>query len=489
MRLKRLFDNQTFSLEANGRINDFFTQTQWLPRLDHYWLGQPLLDDNLTWYEHSSAAYANIGIATKPSTAQLAGMWTLLPWEQDAAGNAISGQGERLVTRQEIDWPLDFAPFKIVPYALGELGHWGEDINGNDIDRACVPNRPAGQHSVLGRRSQHPRPALQPQRPRAQSRLRRPGIVRRRQPQPDSIPALRRAGRRLDRRVPPSIVLQPFGGGLVPNFYHLGPPSFIDPKFDPRFYALRNGMQDGVTSPSSEIADDLTAVRLGMHHRLQTKRGAPGEERIVDWVTFDTNVTCFPDANRDNFGSDVGLADYDLRWHLGDRFRFSPTATPTSSVKDCEPPRSASVDPAADRQLLHRLPRDRRLFEADVVTATVNYRMSPKWIGSATPARLRPRRQHRPAVSFTRIGESLLTTVGETSTNPRAASAFTSSLSPGSCPQTPDHPPKPASKSHPPARRPRISGLTAFRCPEFARLLSALHAIFTCRGHDLACRA
>ena len=37
---------------------------------------------------------------------------------------------------------------------------------------------------------------------------------------------------------------QPFGGGLVPNFYQLGPPSFIDPKFDPRFVALRSGIQD-----------------------------------------------------------------------------------------------------------------------------------------------------------------------------------------------------------------------------------------------------
>jgi hypothetical protein len=32
------------------------------------------------------------------------------------------------------------------------------------------------------------------------------------------------------------------------------------------------------------------------------------------------NATYFPNANRDNFGQELGLLDYDLRWHLGDRF-------------------------------------------------------------------------------------------------------------------------------------------------------------------------
>src|SRR5262249_32000664 len=128
VRLKRLFDNQSLSIEANGRINEFFTQTQWLPRADHSWLGQPLLDDQLTWFEHSTAAYANIGIASRPTNPQLAADWTLLPWEVDAAGNRIDGAGERFTTRQELDLPIDVAPFKVVPYVLGEAAHWGADI-------------------------------------------------------------------------------------------------------------------------------------------------------------------------------------------------------------------------------------------------------------------------------------------------------------------------------------------------------------------------
>jgi hypothetical protein len=414
VRLKRLFDNQTFSIEANARINDFFTQTQWLPRLDHYWLGQPLLDDQLTWYEHSSAAYADIGIATKPSNTTLANMWTLLPWEQDSANGAISGQGERFVTRQELDLPLDLAPFKVVPYVEGELGHWGEDINGNDINRAFFQT---------GLRASIPFWAVDPNVHDALFNLN--GLAHKvvfdaevsyadanrdltqfplyDELDDDSIEEFRRR-----------LFFPPFGGNLDPLFYQLGPPSVIDPKFDPRFYALRSGIQDSVSSPTSEIADDLTAVRLGMQNRLQTKRGAPGEEHIVDWLTFDTDITYFPDANRDNFGSDFGLADYDLRWHLGDRFTVLSDGEADFFGDGLK---TASVGVQLTRPQTGNAYIGFRVIggvvQADVLTATVNYRLGPKWIASATSAvDLGPSGNLGQTVAISRIGESLIATLG-----------------------------------------------------------------------------
>jgi hypothetical protein len=414
VRLKRLFDNQTFSLEANGRINDFFTQTQWLPRLDHYWLGQPLVDDQLTWYEHSSAAYANIGTATKPSNTTLAGMWTLLPWEQDAAGNAISAQGERFVTRQEIDLPLDLAPFKVVPYAMGELGHWGADLNGNDINRAFFQT---------GLRASIPFWAVDPNVHDTLFNLN--GLAHK--VVFDAEVSYADANRNLTQfplydeldddtieEIRRRLFFPPFGGGLDPLFYKVGPPSFIDPKFDPRFYALRSGIQDSVSSPTSEIADDLAAVRLGMQNRLQTKRGAPGEEHIVDWLTFDTDVTYFPDANRDNFGSDFGLADYDLRWHLGDRFTVLSDGEADFFGQGL---RTASIGLQLTRPKTGNAYLGFRAIDgvvtADVVTAAVNYRLDPKWIASATTSvDLGPSHHLNETISFSRIGESLITTIG-----------------------------------------------------------------------------
>ena len=64
--LKRLHDNTSWSITADDRVNDFVTDTNWLPRADHFWLGQPLFRDAFTWYEHSNAGYAQFNQKTIP---------------------------------------------------------------------------------------------------------------------------------------------------------------------------------------------------------------------------------------------------------------------------------------------------------------------------------------------------------------------------------------------------------------------------------------
>lgn len=414
VRLKRTYDNQSISVEANGRLNDFFTQTQWLPRLDHYWIGEPLIEDRLTWFEHSNIAYADIGIATTPTNPILAAQFERLPWEEDSAGNPIAGQGERFVTRQEIDYPLDFAPFKVVPFALGELYHAGDDINGSNVNRAFINGGvrtsipfwyadPTIHNPLFNLNGLAHKVVFDAQLSWAEASQDLNGFPLYDELDDDSIEEFRRR-----------LFFAPFGGILPGLYYTPGAPSTIDQKFDPRFVAVRYGLQDWVTSPSSEIAEDLAALRLGMHHRLQTKHGAPGEERIVDWLTFDSNATVFPDADRDNAGQEVGLLDYDLHWYLGDRFSILSDGYADTFGDGLK---TASIG-----VLLNRPSRGnaylgfraaRGLFEADVVTATVNYRMSQKWIGSASSSvDFGPTGNIGQSVAFTRIGESLITTVG-----------------------------------------------------------------------------
>jgi len=414
VRLKRTYDNQSISIEANARVNDFFTQTQWLPRLDHYWIGEPLLGDNLTWFEHSSAAFADIGIASTPSNPVLASQFERLPWEEDAAGNPISGRGERLVTRQEIDWPIDAAPFKLVPFALGELGDWGEDINGERFQRAfgkaglraSIPfwyADPSIRDAIFNLNGLAHKVVFDMEASISDSNQDLNRFPLYDELDDDSIEEFRRR-----------LFFSPFGGKLAGLYYVPGAPSFIDPKFDPRFYALRTGMQDWVSAPSFEIADDLAAVRFGMHHRLQTRRGAPGEERIIDWLTFDSNATVFPDANRDNAGAAVGLMDYDLKWHLGDRFSILSDGYADTFGDGLK---TASIG-----VLLNRPARGNAYigfrtvsgpFVADVLNATINYRTDPKWIVSASASvDFGPTGNIGQSIAFTRIGESLISTLG-----------------------------------------------------------------------------
>jgi hypothetical protein len=94
--------------------------------------------------------------------------------------------------------------------------------------------------------------------------------------------------------------------------------SMLD-KFDPRYYAFRSGLASNVTAGNMEVADDLQMFRLGMTHRFQTKRGSVGNRHILDWITASTHINLYPQSQQ-NFGQSAGLFDYNVLWHIGDRF-------------------------------------------------------------------------------------------------------------------------------------------------------------------------
>ena len=398
LRLKRLIDNRSLSLEANGQVNDFFTETQWLPRVDHYWLGQSLFGDRITWFEHSQAAYANLNNATTPTNPILAAQFDDgLPWEVG------SGQeGERLVTRQEIDYPLPVGPVKVVPFALGELAHWGQGLDGSDLQRAYV-------HT--GVRASVPFWALFPDFHGPLFNLH--GLAHK------VVFDVEFAYADANQNFTDLPLYDPLNDIAITEFNRrifdaTLPPTIKNPKFFPTTYALRSGLQRWVTSPSTEIADDLMTLRTGMRHRWQTKRGVPGQQHVVDWLTIDSNVTWFPDQDRDNFGQDFGLFDYDARWHLGDRFTILSDGA-ADFFGDGLHMFSAGV-------LLNRPSRGNAYvgvrsingpIKSNAIIASYNYRFSPKWISTAgTAVDFSDAGNIGQSFSITRIGESLLVTVG-----------------------------------------------------------------------------
>ncbi len=398
LRLKRLADNRAFSIEANIQLNDFFTETQWLPRADHYWLGESLFGDRLTWFEHSQAGYANLNNATAPTNATLAAQVDAgLPWESGAGQ-----EGERLVTRQEIDLPLMLGPVKVVPFALGELAHWGEALDGDDLQRAYVNT---------GIRASVPFWAIFPDYHDPLFNLN--GLAHKVVFDAEFTYA------DATRDITELPLYDPLDDISITEFRRrifdpTLPPTITDPKFSPITYALRSGIQSWVTSPSTEIADDLMTLRTGMRHRWQTKRGTPGQQHIVDWLTIDSNLTWFPDQDRDNFGQEFGLLDYDLRWHLGDRFTIVSDGA-ADFFGDGLRMISGGI-------LLNRPSRGNAYvgvrsisgpLDSNVLLASYNYRLSPKWISSAGAAiDFSDAGNIGQTFSMTRIGESLLVTLG-----------------------------------------------------------------------------
>ena len=117
--LKKITDNRVWNLAANIRVNNFFTQTDWLPKFDHYWLGESIFGDRATWHEHTSVGFGQLKPATTPLDVAEQAKFDLL------AGEEQKYSGIRAASRQEIDFPMQWGHIKVVPYLLGEAAYWG----------------------------------------------------------------------------------------------------------------------------------------------------------------------------------------------------------------------------------------------------------------------------------------------------------------------------------------------------------------------------
>ncbi len=403
--LKQAEENWSWSVFAQGRVDDFFTETEWLPRLDHDWLGQPLLNNVFTWYEHSSAGYANFQRLTPPQDPITDGPFNFLPWE---VGNR---QGSRFASRQELDYPFQLGPVKVVPFVMGEAAYWGEDINGQPLNRlwgetglrATLPMwsvDPTANSDFFNVHGLAHKVLWTAEFTTSQANQDLTSLPLYDLLDDASVLAWRRMFLTTTFGLPNDV--------LLPN----GLPYL--PKFDERFYALRSGLQDWVTSPSTEIAGDLTALRLGAEQRWQTKRGPADDPHIIDWITLDTDVTVFPDPIRDDFGSAVGLANYNFVWHAGDRLTFL-----SSGLFDFfdQGQKIVSVGGFLDRPPRGSLYAGLDFLEGpmdhQILTVSYSYRMSPKWMSTlGTTYDFGSDGNLGEFFNITRIGESFLVTAG-----------------------------------------------------------------------------
>ncbi|MGA2061931.1 MAG: hypothetical protein ABSG67_15705, partial [Thermoguttaceae bacterium] len=401
--LKQTRENRSLDILAGVRLNNFFTQTEWLPRADHFWLGQPLLNDTFTWYEHSTASFARFRPANTPANPNDQPFY-YLPWETVTTPSLVAPAPERygeiFSTRQEIDWPFQLGAVKIVPYALGELDHWGQDLEGDPLNRA---------YGQAGVRASLPVWSIDPS---IKSELFNVNGIAHKVVFEAEF-AFADSSQNLD--------LLPLYNPLDDNsveaerqrfriYSYNSPPNVFPVELDERYYAVRTGLGSWVTAPSMEVVDDLAVFRLGARQRWQTKRGTPGNEHVIDWITLDANISLFPDPNRDNFGQVPGLANYDFVWHVGDRlsilsdgiFDFYNQGEKMFSVGAflSRPPRGSFY--LGYRQV--EGPIDSR-----VVTLSYTYWMSPKWISTfGTTFDFGQEGNIGQSFSITRVGESLL---------------------------------------------------------------------------------
>ncbi len=394
--LKYLTGASSWNLSSYFRVNNGFTQTEWLPRLDQYQLGESLFQERMTWFGHSQAGYGKLKIASVPRDPEDAADFNRLRWEVEREGIRVGG-------RHELDLPLQVGAVKVVPYVLGEVMHWGEDIDGVSNTRlygqagvrAAVPVwtvDPTVRNPLFDLNGMAHKVVFEGEFLFADANENLDQFPLYDQVDDDANEHFRRRYVDFD-----------FGGTpFVDDFAPL--------KFDERYFGLRSGLQSWVTSPSTEIADDLTLLRLAVRQRWQTKRGLPACQRVVDWMTLDVEGTYFPDADRDNFGAGVGLLKYDWRWHAGNRLSFMSDGYADTFSDGLKVFTIGGYIGRPERGSAYLGFRSvGGPIDANVLISSFNYRMTPKWIASAgVVTDFGPTGNIGEVVQVTRVGESFL---------------------------------------------------------------------------------
>jgi len=293
--LKQQQNQWAWSILVEPRLHDWFTSTEWLPRADYFLLGQKLLDNWFTYNLWANAGYGRLRPTEEPSFAY--------------------GPTDRRVDTgrfdviQELSLPLAVGPFKVVPYVVGDITYYTEDLFGDDQARF---------YGGGGARASLPFSRLYPDACSELFNLN--GVFHKivvsgnyyhavsdtsmfRLPQLDRLndDATDQALR--DIRVRQLELNPEFGAFLISS-----------PIFDPQLYALRRLILSRI-----DTRDDIEVLQLGLRQRWQTKRGFPGNQHIIDWMTLDLQGSIFPHSDRDSFGETVGILEYDWIWNIGDR--------------------------------------------------------------------------------------------------------------------------------------------------------------------------
>ncbi len=381
-------------LSAYGRVNDFYTDTERLPTFDHYLLGGSLFGDRLTLSGHSRVGYERLRVGELPEDPTEAATYSPVPGEVESSGVVAS-------TRQELSLPVQVGAVRLVPSVSGEASHYGQATDGEPLTRLL------GQAGITASISAW---KADPSIESALLNIR--GIAHKVEwtagyfyadsdTNLDAIPLYDPLDDNAQEQFRSRFITSDYGGVLPPQY-------------DPRTYAFRQGFQGLVASPSDVIADDLQQVSFGLHQRLQTKRGLPGRERIVDLLQFDIDLLLFPKQDRDNFGETLGPTTYNMLYHVGDRvtllsdgyFDFFDNGLRSISAG------IRSSRPGVGDVYLGLLSLEGPI-SSTVVRGALDYRLNEKWIASAgTTYDFGDSGNVGQTLAVTRIGESMLFRVG-----------------------------------------------------------------------------
>jgi hypothetical protein len=378
-------------LQSNlGR--NWVTETEWLPRADAYLIGESLVNDWLNYTARASAGYARL----KPSGA--------FPLPVLATEKRVDTG--RLDLNQDLSLPLDVGPVRVTPYGVLDLTGYTNDLNGDSRGRIyggggarlSVPfsrlYREADSE-IFNLHGLYHKVTVGANYFYARSNVRY-----------SDLPLLDRLNDdAMDQGYRNMRPFQPmFTGGAA------GAALATSPFYDPQRYAIRRLIDNRV-----DTLDQINVAQFEIRQRLQTKRGFPGAEHVVDWLALDVSASFFPERERDNFGHTVSFLEYNGLWNVGDR-------TALSAAGWVEPYEGGSryytVGAALSRPDGTQFYTGYRQIDpinSKVVTAAVSYQLSRRYaVGLSATYDFGTNTALSNTVNFVRVGTDLTVSLGIT---------------------------------------------------------------------------
>jgi hypothetical protein len=153
----------------------------------------------------------------------------------------------------------------------------------------------------------------------------------------------------------------------------------FSPLFDPQLYAIRRLVDNRI-----DTLGTIEVLQFDIRQRLQTKRGYPGFEHIVDWMTLDLSGSYFPASTRDDFGEKFAFLQYDYTWNIGDRTSFVSTGWVDPVTDGARVFTFGMNFNRPDRTNFYFGYREIEPVQSKAVTGAVTYVFSPKYAMTAS---------------------------------------------------------------------------------------------------------
>lgn len=413
--VKEQQNNWAWSGMVMPRLRPWVTMTQDLPRFDGWLIGQDFFNF-ITYTSRVNAEYASLRISSDSSPrviltgspgSPLVPSLQFLPEVSVTDVNAATFRGDWM---QEAEIPFFLGPLKLSPYGRWELTGYSSDVLGNSIGRsweaagarASIPfthlyrdvtselwNLNGLNHKI----------AFNVNYMTAYSNVPYTYL-----PQLDRLNT--DAANQALRDIRPYQIL--FNPNAVNDNHGLS--LIFSPYYNtPQTMAIRRLLIDRYI----DTLDTIQALQLQLSQRLQTKRGFPGNQHIVDWMLLDLSGSFYPAANRDNFGHSWSFLQYNYLWNVGDRTSLASTGWTDPFPGGVRVWTIGSYFNRPDRTNFYLGFRYIDPLQVRAVTASVTYIFSPKYAATASSTYdFGTGEAFANSLMFTRMGSDLQVSLG-----------------------------------------------------------------------------